>query len=47
MPFLLVLDGVLDKRLVRTLLRCLVAIMRLRTNARAWWLAELGSSVHG
>ena len=43
MPFLLVLDSVLDKRLVRTLLQCLVAIIRLRNNPQALWLSELGS----
>jgi hypothetical protein len=31
------LDEVLDKRLVRTLLHCLVAIMRLRNNPQALW----------
>jgi hypothetical protein len=43
MPFLLVLDEALDKRLVRTLLQCLVAIIRLRNNPQALWLSELGS----
>jgi len=47
MPFLLVLDGVLDKRLVRTLLQCLVAIIRLRNNPQALWLSELGSYLQG
>src|SRR5216684_809044 len=47
MPFLLVLDEVLDKRLVRTLLQCLVAIMRLRNNPQALWLSELGSYLDG
>ena len=47
MPLLLPLDGVLDKRLVRTLLQCLVAIMRLRTHPQALWLWELGSYVQG
>lgn len=46
-PFFLRLDGVLDKRLVRTLLQCLVAIIRFRTNAQALWLSELGSYVQG
>src|SRR5258708_20305254 len=32
MPFLLLLDEVLDKRLVRTLLQCLVAIIHLRNT---------------
>ena len=47
MPFLLVLDEVLDKRLVRTLLQCLVAIIRLRNNPQALWLSELGSYLDG
>jgi hypothetical protein len=47
LPFLLVLDGVLDKRLVRTLLQCLVAIIRLRNNPQALWLSELGSYLQG
>lgn len=46
-PFLLALDRVLDKRLVRTLLQCLVAIIRFRTNAQALWLSELGSYLQG
>jgi len=47
MPFLLVLDEVLDKRLVRTLLQCLVAIIRMRNNPQALWLSELGSYLQG
>ena len=46
-PFLLALDSVLDKRLVRTLLQCLVAIIRFRNNAQALWLSELGSYLQG
>jgi len=46
-PFLLALDKVRDKRLVRTLLQCLVAIIRLRTNPQALWLSELGSYLQG
>lgn len=46
-PFLLALDEVLDKRLVRTLLQCLVAIIRLRNNPQALWLSELGSYLEG
>jgi hypothetical protein len=46
-PFLLALDEVLDKRLVRTLLQCLVAIIRFRNNAQALWLSELGSYLQG
>lgn len=47
MPFLLLLDEALDKRLVRTLLQCLVAIMRFRNNPQALWLGELGSYLDG
>lgn len=47
LPFLLMLDEVLDKRLVRTLLQCLMAIIRLRNNAQALWLSELGSYLDG
>lgn len=46
-PFLLMLDALLDKRLVRTLLQCLVAIIRLRNNPQALWLSELGSYLQG
>ncbi len=42
MPFLLVLDTVLDKRLVRTFVQCLVAIIRLRNNPQAWWRERIG-----
>jgi hypothetical protein len=47
LPFLLLLDTVLDKRLVRTFVQCLVAIIRLRNNPQALWLSELGSYLHG
>ena len=47
MPLLLRLDEVLDKRLVRTLVQCLVAIIRLRNTPQALWLSELGSSLDG
>jgi hypothetical protein len=47
LPFLHRLDGVLDKRLVRTLLQCLMAIIRLRNNPQALWLSELGSYLQG
>jgi hypothetical protein len=47
MPFLHALDEVLDKRLVRTLVQCLVAIIRLRNNPQALWLWELGSYLQG
>lgn len=43
MPLLLVLDEALDKRLVRTFLQCLVAIIRCRNNTQVLWLSELGS----
>lgn len=46
-PFLLMLDEALDKRLVRTLLQCLVAIIRLRNSPQALWLSELGSYLQG
>jgi hypothetical protein len=45
LPFLIQLDEVLDKRLVRTLLQCLVAIIRCRNNPQVLWLSELGSSL--
>jgi hypothetical protein len=47
LPFLLQLDTMLDKRLVRTLLQCLVAIIRFRNNSQALWLSELGSYLDG
>jgi hypothetical protein len=47
MPFLHLLDEVLDKRLVRTFVQCLVAIIRLRNNPQALWLSELGSYLQG
>lgn len=47
LPLLLVLDTLLDKRLVRTFLQCLVAILRLRNNPQALWLSELGSYLDG
>ena len=47
MPFLHFLDEVLDKRLVRTFVQCLVAIIRLRNNPQALWLSELGSYLQG
>ena len=34
--------GVLDKRLVRTLLQCLVAIIRFRNDAQALWRERTG-----
>jgi hypothetical protein len=47
MPFLQALDDVLDKRLVRTFLQCLIAIIRGRNNAQVLWLSELGSYLDG
>jgi len=46
-PWVQKLDKVLDKRLVRTLLQCLVAIIRMRNNPQALWLSELGSELVG
>jgi hypothetical protein len=46
-PLLTQLDMILDKRLVRTFLQCLVAIIRLRNNPQALWLSELGSYLDG
>ncbi len=42
-PLLLVLDALLDKRLVRTLGQCCVAIIRLRDSKKGLLLSELGS----
>ncbi|HEY1350945.1 MAG TPA: hypothetical protein VGF67_15105 [Ktedonobacteraceae bacterium] len=47
MPLLRVLDEALDKRLVRTCVQCLVAIIRGRNNAQVLWLSELGSYLDG
>ena len=47
LPFLLILDEVVDTRLVRTLLQCLGAIIRLRNNPQALWMSELGSYLQG
>lgn len=46
-PLLLVLDQVLDKRLVRTLVQCCVAIIRFRNSKQALLLSELGSYMTG
>lgn len=46
-PLLLVLDRLLDKRLVRTLVQCCVAIIRFRNNKQGLLLSELGSSMDG
>jgi hypothetical protein len=42
-PLLLVLDTLLDKRLVRTVVQCCVAIIRLRDSKKGLLLSELGS----
>src|SRR5258708_4234908 len=47
MSFLLVLDEALDKRLVRTFLQCLVAIIRGWNTTQVLWLSELGSYLDG
>ena len=46
-PLLLTLDQVLDKRLVRTLVQCCVAIMRFRNSKQGLLLSELGSYMGG
>jgi hypothetical protein len=46
-PLLTVLDRFLDKRLVRTLVQCCVAIIRLRSNKQGLLLSELGSYMDG
>ena len=42
-PLLLVLDTLLDKRLVRTFVQCMVAIIRFRNSKQGLILSELGS----
>jgi hypothetical protein len=46
-PLLLVLDTLLDKRLVRTFVQCLVAIIRFRNSKQGLLLSELGSYMGG
>ncbi len=46
-PLLLVLDRLLDKRLVRTLVQCCVAILHFRNNKQGLLLSELGSYMVG
>ena len=46
-PFLSVLDTLPDKRLVRTLVQCCVAIMRLRNTKQGLRVSELGSYMDG
>lgn len=46
-PLVLVLDTLLDKRLVRTLVACCVAILRFRNSMQGLLLSELGSYLDG
>jgi hypothetical protein len=46
-PLLVVLDKSMDKRLVRTLVQCCVAIIRFRNTQRGLLLSELGSYMDG
>src|SRR5690242_2801358 len=46
-PFLLLLDTLLDKRLVRTFVQCCVAILRFRNSKQGLLLSELGSYMDG
>ena len=46
-PLLLYLNTFLDKRLIRTLVQCCVAIIRFRNNKQGLWLSELGSYMDG
>jgi len=46
-PLLLVLDTFLDKRLVRTVVQCCVAILRFRNTKQGLLLSELGSYMDG
>jgi Transposase DDE domain len=46
-PLLVVLDRYLDKRLVRTMVECCVAIIRFRNNKQGLLLSELGSYMDG
>ena len=43
----MVLDTLLDKRLVRTLVQCCVAIIRFRNNKQGLLLSEFGSYMDG
>jgi Transposase DDE domain len=47
LPLMIVLDRLLDKRLVRTLVQCCVAIMRFRNSKQGLLLSELGSFMDG
>lgn len=46
-PLLIRLDTLLDKRLVRTLVQCCVAIIRFRNHKQGLLLSELGSYMDG
>src|SRR5712691_11226930 len=46
-PLLLILDRLLDKRLVRTFVQCCVAILRFRNSKQGLLLSELGSYLGG
>jgi hypothetical protein len=46
-PLLIVLDHLLDKRLVRTFVQCCIAIVRFRNSKQALLLSELGSYLDG
>ncbi len=46
-PLLLKLDRLLDKRLVRTVVQCCVAIIRFRNSKQGLLLSELGSYLDG
>jgi hypothetical protein len=46
-PLLSELDTLLDKRLVRTLVQCCVAIIRFRNTKQGLLLSELGSYMDG
>ena len=46
-PLLIVLEALRDRRLVRTLVQCCVAIIRFRNNKQGLLLSELGSSMDG
>ena len=46
-PLIVALDQLLDKRLVRTLVQCCVAIVRFRQGKQGLWLSELGAYLEG
>src|SRR5436309_11040192 len=46
-PLLLILDRLLDKRLVRTFVQCCVAILRFRNSKQGLLLSELGFYLQG